>query len=123
MPPTPLSTPAFPVMTPVCPAAAQVEALRAAVSDAVDSQLPRDTLKTVLEAAVDPKRRPDSAAARAAVDAVVDAGGSPAAVKAVANAGILLAHQDIGRVLVRGATDAAGSVFQASTLMWILLQG
>jgi hypothetical protein len=104
-------------MTPVCPAAAQVEALQAAVSDAVDSQLPRDTLKTVLEAAVDPKRRPDSAAARVAVDAVVDAGGSPAAVKAVANAGILLAHQDIGCVLVRGAADAAGSVFQASALM------
>ncbi len=84
------------------------------MSNAVDSQLPPATLKAVLEAAVDPKRRPESAAARAAVGAAVDAGLPPPAVKAVANAGIALAHQDVGRVLVKGAADSAAPVFQAS---------
>ncbi|BDA48192.1 hypothetical protein COCOBI_11-4520 [Coccomyxa sp. Obi] len=95
--------------------ATPVKALEAAVSNAVDSSLPKETLKAVLEAVLDPKRLPQSYGIRSAVGAAVDAGASPAAVKALAKTGIQLEYQDVGRVHVSGAANnSAGPVFQAS---------
>ncbi len=50
----------------------QVEALEAAVSSAVDSSLPKEALKAVLEAALDPKRLPQSYGVRSAVSPLND---------------------------------------------------
>lgn len=82
------------------PLIAQLEALEAAVGNAVDAGLPRPILKVVLQAAVDPKLRPEAAAARAAVGAAVDAGAPPDELKAVAIAGIQQSHRDIGQVMI-----------------------
>ncbi len=46
----------------------------------------------------------------------MDAGATPAAVKAFAKTGIQLEHQEVGRVRVSGAANnTTGPVFQAST--------
>lgn len=50
-----------------------MEALEAAVSHAVDSSLPKETLKAVLEAALDPKRLPETYGIRSAVSPLSDA--------------------------------------------------
>ncbi len=47
----------------------------------------------------------------------MDAGATPAAVKAFASTGIKLEHEDVGRVRVSGAANTTtGPVFQASPL-------